>query len=106
MSPHGAHLDIQATAQAGYTDLRSFRATDGREFLFGVDKTRRRRQIYERDNHRCTKCGELVSFDQMHWDHDESRSARGHRPGGDDSLANGLTKCQNCHIQSPTSKHA
>jgi hypothetical protein len=102
----GLRKDHAATAIARLEKLmrdpRSHITLDNRIFLFGVDMTERRREIWERDKRRCVLCGDLVSWDQFHLDHHPV--SRGQ--GGDDSLKNLRTLDQKCHLQGPNSKHA
>jgi len=49
--------DIQATKAAKFTDKRSFRTLDGHDLLFGVDKSARRTEIWQRDKGICKICG-------------------------------------------------
>jgi hypothetical protein len=82
-----------------FTDAkkRSHYTLDGRVFLFGEDKERRRIEIFERDRYRCKLnisgyCWLVVTLLTGEWHHDPSRSK-----GGDDSLKGGRTACGPCH---------
>lgn len=67
--PRGAHLDVQATAQARQSrrlhDPRSFIATDKRVFLEGQDVRRARARVFGRDEGHCVDCGREVLFDDV-----------------------------------------
>lgn len=88
-----------------YTHRDSQVHIDGKEYLFGEDKTRRRYEVWERDEHCCVKCGLVLSFEQMELDH------RAPNYGGrrHDNLENLQTLCgpyQNgCHRGSKNAKH-
>jgi 5-methylcytosine-specific restriction endonuclease McrA len=59
-----------------------------------------RRQVWERDNKRCTHCGNLVSFENMQM---HERQWRGR--GGEISLDNCTTLCADCHQNSEVAGH-
>lgn len=79
---------------------RSHYTIDGREFLFGKDKSERRGQIYERDMGMCQisqakyphKCPGRVLWFGGEWHHVRTRGR-----GGDDSIANGVWACRAGH---------
>ena len=81
---------------------------NGKEYLFGKDKTRRRMEVWERDGRRCVQCGIYVTFEQMHMDH----KARNYGEQRWDNLENLQTLCppppfgNGCHIGGETAKHA
>jgi hypothetical protein len=74
---------------------------DGTEFedLAGVDRERRRHEVWVRAENKCQGCGAFLFEHQGDWDHIRSRGR-----GGDDSLENGqwlgnrFSACQ-CHIK-------
>jgi len=94
----GGHKDVEQTNYryqvAVYGDRRSYIRRDGAEFLFGSDKKKRYRDVWERDGRRCVDCGLLLPFEAMHPHHRLERSK-----GGDDSLANLETLCSADHRQ-------
>ena len=59
-----------------------------------------RRQVWERDNKRCTHCGTMVGWHimQLH-----ERVWRGR--GGEVSVVNGTTLCADCHQNSEVAGH-
>ncbi len=59
-----------------------------------------RRQIWERDGHKCTHCGVTVGWFVMEL---HERIWRGR--GGQVSVDNGATLCQNCHADDPVAGH-
>ena len=81
---------------------------DGREYLVGIDKRNRRREVWERDGRRCVECGLYVTFEQMHMDH-KARNCGERRW---DNLENLQTLCppppigHGCHIGAKGAKHA
>lgn len=108
------HKDMELTRlrhEIGvYQDPNSYASTTllpasgkPKEFLFGIDISRRRYEVWERDGRRCVKCKTYVTFEQMEMDHIERR------PFGDDSMENLQTMCgpfQNkCHTGGKESKH-
>jgi hypothetical protein len=52
----GFKRSIPLTKEAGFVDKRSWRSIDGHDLLFGVDKSARRTQIYQRDKSICQIC--------------------------------------------------
>lgn len=83
-----------------YADKDSYIHLDGREFLFGEDKSKRRAEIYQRDMGMCQinqkkwphKCPGRVLWFGGEWHHVRSKAR-----GGDDSLANGVWACRAGH---------
>jgi len=59
-----------------------------------------RRQIWERDNKRCTHCGTIVTWHMMNM---HERVWRGR--GGEVSVSNGTTLCESCHVDDPIAGH-
>jgi 5-methylcytosine-specific restriction endonuclease McrA len=59
-----------------------------------------RRQVWERDNKRCTHCGNMVSFENMQM---HERQWRGR--GGEISIDNSTTLCSDCHQNSDVAGH-
>jgi 5-methylcytosine-specific restriction endonuclease McrA len=92
------HWDVELTKlrrETGvYQDPRSEIHYDGREYLFGVDLQRRRREVYERDKHYCVRCGAFVTWETMHMHH----RAKNHGAKRFDNLQNLETLCPSCHI--------
>lgn len=83
-------------------DRDSYITFTGKVFLHGDDLSRRRREVWERDQRRCVRCGELVSFDGFEMDHFPLKRS----DGGDDSLDNLRTLCGTpCH-RGPVGVHA
>ena len=85
-------LDHALTASMGYADKRSYRTIHGKEFLFGMDKSDRRAEIYQRDYGTCSYCGCFAGWDAGEWHHDPPLSK-----GGDDSMDGGKWTCRPCH---------
>jgi len=83
-----------------YVDPHSYVALDGTEHLYGEDWTRRRWEVYDRDEHRCVRCGKMLEFHQAEIDHKIPRSKC-----RDDRLQNLVTLCAGCHRTGPNSKH-
>jgi 5-methylcytosine-specific restriction endonuclease McrA len=59
-----------------------------------------RRQVWERDNKRCTHCGTMVTWKSMNM---HERIWRGR--GGEISLENSVTLCTNCHHTDDVAGH-
>lgn len=97
MRGHG-HRDEAATEAAGFIDPRSYIRLDGKRFLFGYDIQKLRLDVFERDGWRC--CGDVdgercdrevnAFLGELH--HIVHRGK-----GGDDSMSNVCTLCQECH---------
>lgn len=92
MSRAAHKVDVKRTAKMRYRDPRSYRTISGQEFLFGDDKSKRRREIYERDGGMCFACGRQTSFADGEWEHRTPLSK-----GGDDSKRNGRWSCHRCN---------
>lgn len=81
---------------------------DGREYLAGSDKMRRRWECWERDKRHCVECGMFVTLEQFHMDH----IAKNHGERRWDNLDNVRTLCppppvgNGCHIGAKGAKHA
>lgn len=84
-----------------YVNRESYVNIDGREYLSGLDKTNRRREVWDRDKHHCLGCGVYVTFEQMEMDH----RARNYGQKRHDNLENLQTLCVTCH-RGPGGKHA
>lgn len=70
-----------------------------------VDKTwaigEIRRQVFERDNYECRRCGKRLNLQNGHMDHIISKGE-----GGETSVANGWLLCFDCHEgNKATSEH-
>ena len=84
--------------------LKNLKSSIGRDRVAYILRERAvteiRRQIWDRDKHRCTHCGALVSWYamQMH-----ERTWRGR--GGEISLDNGTTLCEDDHSNSEVAGH-
>lgn len=76
-----------------YEHPDSFVNWDGKEYLYGPDKTRRRYEIWERDKRRCAHCGKYVTFEQMEMHH----LAKNHGAMRWDNADNLRTLCSECH---------
>jgi hypothetical protein len=76
-----------------YEHADSFVATDGREYLVGIDKKRRYIEVWERDRHHCVKCGAFVPLDQMEPHH----VAQNYGARRWDNADNLVTLCSGCH---------
>ena len=76
-----------------WEDSRSCVHQNGREYLFGIDMTRRRTEVWERDKRMCVECGKWLSFGCMEMHH------RAQNYGGPrfDNLDNLETLCSQCH---------
>lgn len=74
---------------------------NGKEYLFGEDKRERRRQVWERDQRRCVRCGVYVDFEQMEMDH----IAKNVGEPRWDNIENLRILCVPCH-RGPKGKHA
>jgi hypothetical protein len=96
--------DKQATMDKQFLDPRSYVAnwkhpfTDHAcEYLFGEDKTARRRQIFDRDKGKCQLetflCKGYQGWDYGEWHHAKGGRGRQHC----DCLENGLWSCGPCH---------
>jgi hypothetical protein len=73
----------------------------GGAFLLRADAvTTIRRKIWNRDKHTCTHCGAIVSWFTMEM-HEKIWRGR----GGDISVDNGTTLCNNCHADDPVAGH-
>lgn len=59
-----------------------------------------RKQVYDRANGQCEKCGKRLTWKQMHMD---EKVARGN--GGEISVGNSWVLCANCHILDIDSEH-
>lgn len=89
----------------------------GREILYGEAKTARRRELFERSGGKCeadsetlgftdywkgaatstvARCNAPITWETMEWSHNR------HGSNKDDSLANGIASCRDCH----RAKHA
>lgn len=94
MTRGGGHKDQEATKARHFDDERSYVRNDGAEFLFGRDWQRRRREVWDRDERACVKCGKLAPLDMVHIDHKISRG-----DGGDDRAENLQTLFPpDCHV--------
>lgn len=60
--------------------------------LYGPEWNKRRRQAWERDEHKCTNCGDPVGIKKCHIDHIIELSR-----GGTNMLENLRTLCPTCH---------
>ena len=94
-------LIAERRAAGVYEDPRSYVSTDGREYLFGIDKVARYREVWDRDERRCVDCSRSLTFEEMHPHHVIRRSA-----GGSDDALNLVTLCGSCHMFGPDAKHA
>ena len=75
-------------------DPRSFISLDGHSILYGVDKTRRREEIYARAQGRCEGC---PSRHYVPWEVGEWHHIRGGLTGRCDCLGNALWTCGDFH---------
>ena len=75
-------------------DKRSFISLDGHSILYGVDKTRRREEVYARDNGQCQVCRKFVSREGAELDH-----VKGGLTGRCDCSGNLQILCGPCHRQ-------
>jgi hypothetical protein len=64
-------LDHERTEDANFVDPRSYWTNSGHEYLFGADASKRREEVYERDQGICQArgCGRRVSWDAAHMHH-------------------------------------
>lgn len=96
--PRAFKRDSAETAKRGYADSRSFVALgSGCEVLFGADKEKRRREIYDRAHGRCEAeehaptCKRFVNWD------DEWHHTRAHDSKKCDCMGAGLFVTKACH---------
>src|SRR2546430_5949562 len=61
--PRGAKRDRATTQVMRFHDPRSFVATDGRIFLYGLDIKFMRLRVYQRADGRCYECARKVRWD-------------------------------------------
>lgn len=107
--PRAAKRDPVATEAAQFECPDSFIGFDGHEYLEGKDRTKRRRQVWERDGRRCVRCGKYVRW--------KNEAEMDHRKGGlygrcdcltcdrhGDGKGNLQTLCAECH-RGPEGKH-
>lgn len=100
----GFKVDKEATARRlpAFADKRSFISLDGHEILFGLDKSQRRREIWQRANGRCEMqlipgCRGFANFENgismSGWAHVSIPPHRHHC----DCKGGGLWTCGPCH---------
>jgi hypothetical protein len=75
-------------------DKRSFVSLDGHSILYGVDKTRRREEIYVRAQGRCEGC---VVRHYVPWESGEMHHRQGGLTGRCDCLENLMWVCSEFH---------
>jgi len=94
------------SADVGFSEVGSIPAGIGSEMFWRREEERRvnrygrnppdwkerRLVVFERDAHRCRRCGRVVRLDRCHIHHVQRRS-----DGGDHSLTNLVTLCRDCH---------
>jgi len=90
--PRGAKVDKAETKHRGFMDRRSFVGQDGHEYLRGLDVSKRRDEVFERDRGICQKCGLQVSRSNGHMHH-----IQGGLIGRNDDLENLQWLCFACH---------
>jgi HNH endonuclease len=73
-------------------DSRSFISLAGHSILYGIDKVRRREEVYQRDNGQCQVCRKFVSPAEAEMDH-----VKGGLTGRCDCAANLQILCGPCH---------
>jgi len=91
-------VDREATAKMQFLHRDSYIHLDGREFLFGADKSKRHDEIRDRVGGFCQLACSTVRrvanyvWATGEWHHDPPKSK-----GGDDSLQGGKWACRPCH---------
>ena len=97
----GFKIDKEATENRAFEHPRSFVSKDGHDLLFGVDKGKRRKEIYDRARGRCElqrspECRGYANWDSFGlegWSHECQPPHRNHC----DCLAAGRWSCDPCH---------